>query len=367
MIPAKARLSVARHKDQTREDKVTPIFGMAGLGRGLAAAVAFAACLAQGADPAEARNLKAESSNAAGLTTIVLQVTARALRDTDLSLQINPDQTLTRTALKLGAGKLDVGIVPPAVYLFMKSGKGPFKDNPEQAQQAATNIRSLYAFAAGVLHPIVWADSDIKSMADFKGKRVYLGPPGGSAAQQIGGLIEMASGLKADVDYEAIKMDWGASISAFQDGQFDVLMDSTAVGSAAITQLALTSQIRMIGLDEEQAKSQAYKDFLGSKGLVAGGIPPGIYSGQVNGDQFVTTYAYTMTVSVTTEMTDDEAYALTAAFWDNLAESQKDIALMSAIEMRPFDGNPIPLHPGAIRYYREKGLEIPAALLGAGG
>lgn len=310
-----------------------------------------------------AENLRAESGSEGTLGTIVMQTTAKGLSDSDHALVLNSKQTLTRSALKVAAGKIDVAITPPNAWIAMSKGVGPFKDTAEQAKELAPNLRSLYAFVSGVFHPIVWSDSGIESWADIKGKRVFMGPPGGAANKQIAGLIRIATGYEPDVDYEQVKMGWGAGVGAFQDGQFDVLLWPSAVGSAAVVQLGLAQPIRLLSLTEEQSKSDAYKEFLKASGGLVGSVPKGTYEGQINADQDILSNAFTMVTAVHKDLSDDQAYALTAAFWDNLEENAATISLLgTVVGGNPFDGNPIPMHPGAARYFEEKGLEVPERL-----
>jgi len=324
------------------------------------AAITAAAFFALGPS-AEARELKAESAGQTGLTTVVLQVIGRDLAGTGTTISLNSGQTLSRSALKLAAGQIDVAITPPRAYNAMTRGAGPFKELGEQAKDLSVNLRSLFGFTAGALHPIVRADSGIETWSDVAGKRVYIGPPGGGANAQITEFVNLMSGLKADEDYDTVKMGWGAAVQAFQDGQFDVLNYSTAVGSANLVQLLLQGEYRFLQAPDGMADSAAYADYL-TVGSVRGGIPAGSYSGIENGDLDIVSYTYTMTVGVNAEMSDDEAYLLTATFWDNLEANRDEFALLRAITKTPFDGNNIPLHPGAIRYYTEQGIEIPARL-----
>lgn len=328
-------------------------------------AAAFAASAAMLAPTAYAETLRAESGSDRSLGTIVMQTTAKGLTDSEHSLTLNSQQTLTRAALKLAAGKIDVAVTPPNAWKAMSGGVGPFKDTADQAKALAPNMRSLYAFVAGTFHPVVWGDSGIESWADVKGKRVFIGPPGGSANKQIAGLIRLATGYEPDVDYEAVKIGWGASVGAFQDGQFDVLVSPSAVGSAAITQLGLVKDIRILSLTEEQFGSDAYQAYLADNGGIEGTIPAGSYDGQVNADKEVFSNSFTMLAAVHKDMPEDQAYALTAAFWDNLEANAGAIKILgSVVGTSPFDGNPMQLHPGAVKYFREKGLDVPEHLLG---
>ncbi|MEM9578998.1 MAG: TAXI family TRAP transporter solute-binding subunit [Pseudomonadota bacterium] len=322
-----------------------------------------AALLVSSAITSDARELKAESAGPTGLTTIVLQMTARDLAGSDTSISLNTGQTLTRTALKLAAGKIDVGIVPPGAFGAMKKGVGPYKENPEQAKELSANLRSLYAFAGGAAHPIVAADSGIDSWDDIKGKRVFIGPPGGAANRQLTGITRVMTGFEPETDYEPIKMGWGAAIPSFQDGQFDVLLLPTAVGSASLAQLFLQGEYRFLPTPEGVEESQQYIDFVTSVGQVKGGVPAGLYSGVENGDQDINTFAYTMLTAVHKDMSDDEAYLLTKTFWDNLEANQKEVALMMTISFDPFGGSNMVVHPGAARYYEEIGVEIPDDLV----
>lgn len=310
-----------------------------------------------------AENLRGESGSTQTVATVIMQTTAKDLNDAGHTLNINTNQTLTRSALKLGAGKIDVSIVPPNAWNAMSAGSGPYKKNPDQARELAGNIRSLYSFIAGIFQPIVWGDSGIEEWADVKGKRVFVGPPGGAANKQISGLIRVATGFEPDVDYQAIKMGWGASIAAFQDGQFDVLVFPATAGAAAITQLGLVRPMRVLSLPEEVAKSDSFKSFLEDNGSIPGRIPAGTYKGQINADQDALTISYTMLTAVNKNMSESVAYALTSAFWDNLEENAKTVdQLKSVIGFNPFSGNPMPLHIGAIKYFTEQGLAIPTEL-----
>ena len=313
--------------------------------------------------PIEARDLKAESAGPTGLTTVVLQVTARDLGGTDTSISLNTGQTLTRTALKLAAGKIDIGIVPPGAFLAMTKGVGPYREQPDQAIELSANLLSLYSFVGGSAHPIVRANSGIESWEDVKGKRIFIGPPGGAANQQLTALVKLLSGYEMEKDYTPVKMGWGAATQAFQDGQFDVFMQSTAVGSASLVQLFLQGDYRFLVSPEGVQETQAYADFLAANGGVKGGIFANAYEGVENGDIDINTYSYTMLTAVNKDMSDDEAYLLTSTFWENLAENKEEIALLLSVDMNPFAGNNMPLHSGAARYYREKGLEIPAELI----
>lgn len=315
-------------------------------------ALAFGAGIAA-APVASAQTLTVETGTPSGLTTLAMQVIATY---GDLSLQINSGQTLTRSCLKLGRGEIDAAICPPPAMTAMTNGVGPYSDLPDQAQEAHENLRGLFAFSAGFFHAIVKADSGIEDWEDAFGTRIFTGPPAGSANGQSQAIIRAASGMEPGEDYEAVNLGWGAGLQAFQDGQFEVFMRPAPIGISVIEQLG---DIRLLTLSEEARESEAWKNYTAQESRFAGTIPAGTYSNAVNEDD-VTVAEYSMQAAVHREMDDETAYQLTRQFWEHLEAAKADIRVLAGIDPDvPFIGMNLPLHPGAIRYYEEIGVEIP--------
>ncbi|MEM8802906.1 MAG: TAXI family TRAP transporter solute-binding subunit [Pseudomonadota bacterium] len=324
-----------------------------------------AGVLALAGGVSHAQSLSLEGGGAASLTGIVPQTYAQFAADEGIGLQVVLGQTLSRSALKLAAGRIDMAVVPPGAYRAMSNGVGPYAQQADQAKQLAPNIRALFAFPAGTFHPVVWADGGIEDWADLAGKRVYIGPPAGTASSQIQSLIELGSGgLKAGDDYEGVRAPWGAAQQSFQDGQFDAYFGSIAVGSQALNELSLQREIRVLGVSDDVRASDAWQEFLVNAAQFESVIAAGSYSGQVNGDADQVSTASAMMMSVHADMSDDTAYALTKAYWENLGAMMNANALMRSIDAdKPFAGTNAKLHPGAVRYYEETGIEIPEALM----
>jgi TRAP transporter TAXI family solute receptor len=310
-----------------------------------------------------AQTLSVEGAGAASLTGLVPQTLATYASEEGVSLQVVLGQTLTKSALKVAAGQTDMAVVPPIALAAMKQGTGPYAQQGEQAAALHENLRSLFGFPGGTFHVIAWADAGIDSWDDLAGKRVYIGPPAGAANMQITGMIEQASGLKDGDDYEGVRAPWAAGQQAFQDGQFDVFISAVAVGQQSLNELSLQREIRIIGLPSDVVDSQPLNDFVDTAALTVVDIPAGTYSGQANADEDLKTIATTMTMTVNKSMTDDNAYAVTKAYWENLDEMKAQNALLRTIdESKPFLNLNVPLHPGAARYYQEQGIEIPENL-----
>lgn len=322
----------------------------------MAAVVAGASLL-----PASAETLGIEGGGSASLTGIVPQTWAQFTSDAGYDRQVSLGQVLTRSVMKLGAGQLDLAVVPPPAYGAMKRGVGPYEGTADQAKEFAGNVRMLFTFPGGSFHPIVWADSGIESWEDIKGKRVYVGPPAGAAANQARGMIQEATqGFEEGTDYEGIRLPWEASSQAFQDGQFDMFITSAAVGQQSIQELSLQREIRIIGVQDDIVAGEGWADYLVDQAVRTDVVPAGTYQGQANGDTDQNIMVTVMMMGANKDLSDDAAYALTKSFFDNLDKMQSANALLARLNTdEPFAGANIPVHPGAARYYEEQGITIP--------
>ena len=298
---------------------------------------------------ASAKTLTAESSTASGSTHLVLQVMATYGGQ---DLQINSGQTLTKACLKVAKGEIDMTTCPPPAYGAMKKGAGPYKKTAADAKANAGNLRALFGYSGGFFHVIVRADSGIKNWSDIKGRSIFTGPPSGSANMQSQMIIEAASGFKAGDDYEAIRLDWGSGLQAFQDGQFAVFMRPTSLGVADFEQIGT---VRLLSLPDQALSSKIWKNFVKQESRKHGYIPANTYRNVVNGEKDIRAAEYTMQVSVNKNMSDDTAYNLTKSFFDNLKAAQRDIKTMLSIKPKDWlVGVNMPVHCGAMKYMKEK-------------
>ncbi len=280
-----------------------------------------------------------------------------------LSVQVNDSQTLTRSALKLGTGKLEVMPLPTTVAGFLQKGERMYaKDFKEEAIAASKNIGGIMGWLAVTNHPIVWADSGIEGFRDIKGKRVYLGPPSGGASVNSTNYIRALTGYEPDVDYVALKMPWGSGMQAMLDGKIDLFFRPAGLGSASVEQLGLKEEFRI--LDSRSGDPDGLAKFLKPPHRFVVEIPPGTYASQADNDKSVFTTGGTFNLAVAAELSDDLVYGMTKAIWENLEEMQQTAATLQSIDPeRPFLGANVRLHPGAARYYQEVGIEIPDRLM----
>ncbi|MDE2738780.1 MAG: TAXI family TRAP transporter solute-binding subunit, partial [Paracoccaceae bacterium] len=159
------------------------------------------------------------------------------------------------------------------------------------------------------------------------------------------------------------KLAWGAANQAFEDGKFDVFMRSGTMGSAAVDQFGSAKKFRILGIPDDIIGTPAWEKYLSTPGYAADLLPAGTYSNQVNNDQDLLASAYVMFVSVHKDMSDDIAYELTKAMFENLDDAHSVNAGLTPLTLEnAFVSLGAPLHPGAIRYYEEAGVAIPEGL-----
>lgn len=315
---------------------------------------AFAASMGFAAVSANAADIAMEAATAASVVGLMPQTMASYLAKEDVNVQLAMGQTLTKSLLKVANGSLDSAVIPPGAYSALKAGKGPYaKMGAEKGAETAKTVRALYGFPGSTYHAITWADNGINEWKDAAGKRVYIGPPAGAANAQIKSLAA-AGGLEAGT-YEEIKAPWGAAAQAFQDGQFDVYVGSFPVGSQVVAELSLKRPIRILGIPEGSEPNKGL-------GMEKSVVPAGTYPDQAN-DSDSAAFLTLMFIGVNESMSDDLAYTMTKVYMESREQMGKDNRLLNHLaSYSPFTGVSAPLHPGAIKYYEEKGFEVPADL-----
>lgn len=321
----------------------------------LAASIALAA-------PAGAEELVRMSTLGPGSSPNLVMTTFATLvnQNSDtLDIQVNATGAAPRHAVEAATGRTDLFMYAPIVHSFMQKQRAMFAD-VEQAPALSEKVRGIMAFPVGVYHFTTVEGSGIEDWADIEGKRVFLGPPAAAATTISSGLIRALTGLEPDEDYEAIKLGWAAGAQAFQDGQLDLYVNPTNAPSPVIQQVALTHQLRFLGIPADQLESDAVKAFYNRPGGAIGTIPAGVYGENQLNTEDVTTVRAVVGIGVGEHVSDDVVYEATKLFWDNIDEVREGTPWLRAISLdNAFEEMNLPLHPGALRYYEEIGLKIP--------
>ncbi len=249
----------------------------------------------------------------------------------------------------LSKGDVDWAISQNEVAFLAYNGKGKYEGRPVKS------LQSLFGTLLSFVQIFAAADSPINSVKDFKGKRIGVGAPG-SGGERVAQKILEYYGL----DYKKIKPEFMSNpemVSALKDGTLDAFIITHPLKSAALLDLTTTFKVKMIPVaDEGYYKKYPY--------YTKTEIPAGTYK---NVDQVILTPTsrIVMYTSKKCSLTEDQVYRTIKGVWEYSKEwvnthpaVKKYTTLEDALK-----GVSIPLHPGAAKYYREKGLNIPANLL----
>jgi TRAP transporter TAXI family solute receptor len=333
------------------------------MGRALAGGVAGAMLLAGVSAVQAAENFRLSTLGPGSSPYVVMTTFANIINEQlpEYQIQVNATGAATRHAVETGQGKSEFFMTSPNLHQMMETGTGPFS-RMKGSDKLAQDLRSLFYFPLGYYHIITYADSGIDSLDDLKGKRVFNGPPGGVATITSQKIIEAATGLKPDKDYQVVKLGWDAAAQSFQDGHIDVYVNSTLAPSPVISQMALTRPIRLLSIPQEALSTPGMQALLKTPGYKIGQIPADIYGENQVNKEGVAALKAMVAVATHKGVSDEAIYRMTKAFWEGLEQQTRRVPQLRAVEKaNALEDLNMPLHPGALRYYREIGLEIPEA------
>ena len=228
----------------------------------------------------------------------------------------------------------------------------------DQKGKETNNVRFLGSMHHGAIHIFVPKKSPIKDISEIAKKplRTVVGPRKSFTYMFNDLLLEVYGSSIKDLQKRggtASNVYYGPGVKMLKDGQIDYMAFHTGLNASMVMDAASSPGIRFLELDAKK-KAEAMKKLLGSTEVV---IPKGMYPG-MEGDFH--TFGYYFPTVVNKDMPEELAYRITKAIWDNLAEIQSIGAFAKGIKLETaFKGMTIPMHPGAIRYYKEKGLKIP--------
>lgn len=240
----------------------------------------------------------------------------------------------------LGRGSIESAFVAADVLDAAYNGKNQFKG------KEIKNLRALGALYPETVQLV--AQPGINNFADLKGRSISSGSPGSGQWQLLGDLLSAY-----DMSRDDIKEDYSSfsqSAEKIKDGNLDASLITAGSPTASIVELSNGHDISIVPLTGAPVKKLLEKQPYYAQTI----LPAGTYKGV---DKDVETIAVRAIWATHTDLPEDIAYAVTKALYENtdtLAKVHvkgKEISVQTALESVS-----IPLHPGAERYYREKGL-----------
>ncbi|HEU6442147.1 MAG TPA: TAXI family TRAP transporter solute-binding subunit [Microvirga sp.] len=208
-------------------------------------------------------------------------------------------------------------------------------------------LRGITAIYPNYIQIVATKDSGIKSLTDLKGKRLSVGAPKSGTELNARAILQGA-GLSYQDLGKVEYLPFGESVELMKNRQLDATLQSAGLGVSSIRDLATSVPIVVVEIPADIVTK------VGSPYIKAT-IPAGTYDGQTAPVETAAVVNYLVTHS---GVKDETVYQMTKAIYENLPEltaahaAAKDIKLENALS-----GMPIPVHPGAQRYFDEKGVK----------
>ena len=207
-------------------------------------------------------------------------------------------------------------------------------------------LRTIGAIYPNYIQIVATADSGIKTLADLKGKSLSVGAPR-SGTELNARAILAAAGLSYQDIGKVEYLPFAESVDLMKNRQLEATLQSAGLGVASLKDLCTSTEITVVAVPREVV------DKIGPP-FVSVMIPANTYTGQ---DKDVPTAAVVNYLVTSSAVSDDLAYQMTKLIFESLPELANSHAAGNEIRLETAAmGSPVPLHPGAMRYYREKGL-----------
>jgi uncharacterized protein len=207
-------------------------------------------------------------------------------------------------------------------------------------------LRGIAAIYPNYIQIVASKDSGIKTLADLKGKSLSVGAPK-SGTELNARAIFKAAGMSYNDLGKTEYLPFAESVELIKNRQLDATLQSAGLGVASLKDLSTSVDITMVAVPADVVAK------LGAP-FVEATIPAGTYKGQ---DADVKTVAVVNFLVTSSKVSDDLAYQMTKQLFENLPDlvaahkTASEIKLADALK-----GMPVPLHPGAEKYYKEKGM-----------
>ncbi len=215
-------------------------------------------------------------------------------------------------------------------------------------------MRTLLVLYPNRMHVVSVDGTGVKTMADLKGKRVSTGSPGSATEVMALRLIE-ASGLDPNKDMTRERLGVAESVNALKDKKIQAFFWVGGLPTAAVTDLASTPGVKIQMIDHAAAVAAMNKKY--GNLYYADTIPKAVYAGMA-ADNKIASVANVLLVNA--KMPDDQAYKIVKAVFDHhkeLIAVHKEYENVTIANQKQVS-SPIPFHPGAVKYIREKGGKI---------
>jgi TRAP transporter TAXI family solute receptor len=273
----------------------------------------------------------------------IANVLSKALPNTQATAEVTGGSVDNLKLIASGQSELGFSMADAAADAF--KGEDKFKGGK-------VPLQTLLVVYPNRMHVVTVEGTGISTMADLKGKRVSTGSPG-SATEVMAFRVIEAAGFDKDKDLRRERLGVAESVNAIKDRKIDAFFWVGGLPTAAVTDLAATQgmKIKLIDHADLVDKMNAKYGKLYSASTIAASIYPGMDKDNAN------TEVWNIIVTGN-KMSDDDAYSIVKT----LVEKKADLVAVHkeaesfSLENQIQERSPVPFHPGALRYFKERGI-----------
>ena len=247
----------------------------------------------------------------------------------------------------IGTGKPYIAFTQADAAIDALKGQDKFAGKP-------IPVRALAVLYPNRMHVVSIEGTGVAKIADLKGKRVSTGS-GGSATEVFAFRVIEAAGLDKDKDMKRERLGVAESVNALKDRKIDAFFWVGGLPTGAVTDLANTPGVKIRMIDIAHLVPVMAKKH--GNIYIKDVIPQRMYKGMDADNQAATV---TNLLAMHQNMDDKTAYAITKAMFENVVDLVRvhAEAVNIKLENQKSENSSIPWHPGAIRFYAEKGIKI---------
>ena len=247
----------------------------------------------------------------------------------------------------IGTGKPYIAFTQADAAIDALKGQDKFTGKP-------IPVRALAVLYPNRMHVVSIEGTGVSKIADLKGKRVSTGS-GGSATEVFGFRVIEAAGLDKDKDMRRERLGVAESVNALKDRKIDAFFWVGGLPTGAVTDLANTPGVKIKMIDIAHLVPEMAKKH--GNIYIKDVIPQRIYKGMDADNQAATV---TNLLAVHASMDDKTAYTITKTMFENVVDLVRvhAEAVNIKLENQNSENSSIPWHPGAIKFFAEKGIKI---------
>ena len=273
----------------------------------------------------------------------ISRIAWKHLKEQGIKVTAESSGASVANAKLIGQGDTDFAILQNDIASYAHNGKEGMFD------EAVKNLLGVCTLFPEHVQLVSRKDSNIKSVADLKGKNVAIGPVGSGTVENAKQILE-AWGLKVEDLGKAEQLTAAQSADYIKDGRLDAAFFTVAVGAAVIMDTSLIVDTAIVPIEGPKVDELIAKYPFYAKQVVTGGT----YKGN---DKDVNTVSVMAMLSARADLEADIVYAIVNAMYSDLEQLRKAHDKFKGIKMEDgLVGMSIPLHPGAEKYFKEKGI-----------